>query len=129
MEKIEIAKKTKKLSIKSLAKELIKIVVNSKLDLKRENKKSRVTFLNSRRVLSLETRKRYILVHLPRLDYLKKSKKVEILEVDKDKKFRAKILNFSLTRDSRFYTYIRIYSSKELEEFKEVLEIASNFNR
>lgn len=119
---------TKKNPIKALKKEMIAIVEKSGLELRRENKKSRVTYFNSRRVLALEERKRYILVHLPRLDYLRKSEKVAV-ESKKDEEFRAKLLEFSLTRDSRYYTYIRIYSKKELESFKAVLAIASSNNR
>lgn len=114
-------------NIKTLAKELISIVETSGLELRKEKKKSRITFFNSKRVLSLETRKRYILVHLPRIDYLSKAEEV-VVEDKQTATFKAKILDFNLTRDNRYYTYIKIYSTKEIPEFKKVIKIAAENN-
>ena len=121
-------KETKGVTIATLYKDLISQVKASGLELREEKKKSRITFHNSRRVLSLEPRKRYVLVHLPKIETLEKSDAVSILS-KADEDFRAKISSFSMSIDARGYTYIRVSAAKEMEDFGTVLKIANEFNR
>jgi len=115
----------KKESLKKVAlvyREALKAVESLKdLDLSKEAKKSRVTFSNSKRVVALELRKHYILVHSPELKYLEKSKLFNPAE--------QKIKIFKITKDSRNFTYIRLYTLLELEDFKEVVREFSTINK
>jgi len=116
-----MAKKELK-KIELVYREALKLVENLKeLDLTKETKKSRVTFSNPRRVVALEPRKHYILVHSPELKFLEKS---TLLSEDK-----TKFQKFNLTRDSRDFTYIRIYSLTELEDLKTVVTEFASHNR
>lgn len=90
------------------------------LDLTKESKKSRVTYSNPHRVVALELRKHYILVHSPQLKYLK-----DFIEEKENKKF---LKEFILTKDSRDFTYIRIYSLTEVPRFLEALKIFNTHN-
>jgi len=115
--KSEVKKK-----ISNLYREAIRAVEQLKdLDLSKETKKSRVTFSNPRRVVALELRKHYVLVHCP------EEKFIASLLVEEDGK--KKIQGFILTKDSRGFTYIRLYTLLEISNFQEAVKVFAQHNR
>jgi len=110
--------------IEELYKQAVEQVAGlNDLDLTREDKKSRITFSNAKRVVALEQRKKYVLAHLPELKFLKAGKAIEMREK------KAFIKSFLLTHDGRGFTYARLYTVQQLPEFLEVVKIAAQHNK
>jgi len=117
-----MAKRNSIAKISSLYKEAVKAVEDLKdLDLTKEVKKSRITFSNPRRVVALELRKHYILVHSPELQFIK-----GLLSEEEGKQ---KVNGFIVTKDSRGFTYIRLYSLTEIPKFQETVKEFAQHNR
>jgi hypothetical protein len=118
----------KTLTTKQLYALLQKTIKNSGLELTKVKKGSRISYSNTRRVLSLEERKRYVLVHMPKIEFLGKSPAVTILSKDGED-FNAKLNDFVLTADRRGYTYIRVAKKEQVAAFADALVIANEFNK
>lgn len=114
-----MAKKLKE-EIKAVYKLLLEEI--RKLNYNEELRQSRLTFSNPRRVVAVEARKHYILLHLP------KKKNLEELLVKDEKTQVDHIEPFEVTYDGRGWAFVRVSSVEQIPRAVEIVEFASKHN-
>ena len=94
------------------------------LELNEEKQKSRITFSNANRVVAVEARKHYVLLHLP--------KRANLLELIKTVKEGEKEVDhiepFKMSYDSRGWSYIRVSKPADVSKAIEVIQFAKTHN-
>lgn len=107
-------------------KEILETLVKKAkgMQLNQEDKDSRITFSNAHRVMALEQRKKFVLVHLPKKENLKD----QITTVNENGKDVDHIGPFAVTYDSRAWSYIRVSRREEIDEAVKVIEYAKAHN-